>query len=415
MMHQPDARRTYAESLQSATRFFAEFDRGGFRFAVTNDEVVQRRFNTELQWLLRGKGKPLLIHDWSKASPPDMYPAEQLRRLLVAHPDAMGIVCIGLETALQANPELLTQLNFAREALADLGVPLLFWLSFRTLPDMGYQAIDLYNQRAGANLYFEHVAEFEDADHRAARYVAHETIQANREIQALEARLRLIERQFDEAKAQSEPPERLANGIVLELLKLYVQVPGTVNLVKHLIDTYASLIDPDNPESCATLAESYTSLGDPIEAERLWTHALTQYREFASVNPQTYLPNVAGTLNNLANLQRSLNDYESAEKGYQEALKIRRELAQTNPQTYLPDVAMTLINMGLLYQRGLPDRSKSLCCVHEAMMMLRPFLDRRLLFAGKYRDVARQVVSAWGLDPDDFFTSGDLTREHMQL
>jgi len=222
MTQSQNSDRTWAESLESAARYFTHTVGGAFRFAVTNDELVQRRFNTELQQVLRGKETPVQIHDWSKASPPDMYPAEQLRRLKAAHPEMKGIICIGLERAMRDSPEMLTMLNFAREALSEVGVPILFWISFRTLPLMSRFAIDLYNQRIGANLYFEHDAESADTDGSAMRFIAHETVQANRDLRPLEARLKLLEKQFDELK-KIESPEKLANDIVLELLKVYVK------------------------------------------------------------------------------------------------------------------------------------------------------------------------------------------------
>jgi hypothetical protein len=39
-----------------------------------------------------------------------------------------------------------------------------------------------------------------------------------------------------------------------------------------------------------------------------------------------------------------------ARKAYEEALKIRRELAAKNPETYLPYVAGTLNNLGILHR-----------------------------------------------------------------
>ena len=72
------------------------------------------------------------------------------------------------------------------------------------------------------------------------------------------------------------------------------------------------------------------------------------YRELAQKNPETYLPYVALTLNNLGNLDRDQNRMEEARKEFEEALQIRRELAQKNPETYLPDVAMTLNNLGVV-------------------------------------------------------------------
>jgi tetratricopeptide (TPR) repeat protein len=48
------------------------------------------------------------------------------------------------------------------------------------------------------------------------------------------------------------------------------------------------------------------------------------------------------------NWDRGHNRMDEARKDYDEALKIRRELAQKNPDTYLPDVAVTLNNLGYL-------------------------------------------------------------------
>jgi tetratricopeptide (TPR) repeat protein len=61
----------------------------------------------------------------------------------------------------------------------------------------------------------------------------------------------------------------------------------------------------------------------------------------ARKNPETYLPYVAATLNNVGMLDRDQNRIE-------EALKTYRELAQKDPQTFLPEVAMTLNNLGIL-------------------------------------------------------------------
>ena len=91
------------------------------------------------------------------------------------------------------------------------------------------------------------------------------------------------------------------------------------------------------------------------------------------MNPQTYLPDVATTLNNLANLQRAKNEYGKAQQSFEEALGIRRKLAEVNPQTYLPNLGMTLKNMSIFYQDSKPDKDKSLALIEEAFQCLLPF------------------------------------------
>ena len=77
------------------------------------------------------------------------------------------------------------------------------------------------------------------------------------------------------------------------------------------------------------------------EAERYYQEAMKRFGR--ELNAQR-----ATTLNNLVPLQSYKNEFEDAQKSYKEALEIRRKLAQANPQTYLPDVARTLNNLGNL-------------------------------------------------------------------
>src|SRR6267154_548742 len=76
--------------------------------------------------------------------------------------------------------------------------------------------------------------------------------------------------------------------------------------------------------------------------------ALKSYRKLAQKEPETYLPYVAQTLNNLGIVDGAQNRAEDARKAFAEAVKIYRELEQKNPGTYLPYVATTLNNLGIL-------------------------------------------------------------------
>src|SRR5262245_26742901 len=137
-------------------------------------------------------------------------------------------------------------------------------------------------------------------------------------------------------------------------------------------------------------------------AETAYNEALAIYRHLAETNPQTYLPDVATTLNNLAVLQKAKNEFPAAETAYNEALAIRRPLAETNPETYLPDVAMTSVNMSMFYQNSMPDRETSVAYAKEALIASLPFLET-LPAARKYAESALRVAEGWGLDKDAFW------------
>ena len=106
---------------------------------------------------------------------------------------------------------------------------------------------------------------------------------------------------------------------------------------------------PNVATTLNNLANLHSVTHDFEAAEKEYQEALGIRRELAKTTPEAYLPNVAMTLNNLANLHRNTHDFEAAETEYQEALAIYRELAKTTPEVYLPDVAMTLNNLATLH------------------------------------------------------------------
>ncbi|MCC7210515.1 MAG: tetratricopeptide repeat protein [Candidatus Brocadia sp.] len=105
----------------------------------------------------------------------------------------------------------------------------------------------------------------------------------------------------------------------------------------------------------------------------------------------------AMTLNNLGALQAAKNEFEDALKSYREALEIYRKLAQANPQSYLPDVAMTLNNLSIFYQASQPDKETSIKYAMEALEILAPFLEKAP-YTQRYAQSARQVLQGWGVD-----------------
>ncbi|MBS0159042.1 MAG: tetratricopeptide repeat protein, partial [Nitrospira sp.] len=115
----------------------------------------------------------------------------------------------------------------------------------------------------------------------------------------------------------------------------------------------------------------------------------------------TYLPDVAGTLNNLGNLSRDRHDVAAAQAAYDEALHIYRRLAGANPDTYLPNLAMTAVNLSIFYLKSLPDQDKSLAHAGESLAAAWPFADV-LPATQEYVRTALQVVEAWGIDAKAF-------------
>ena len=85
------------------------------------------------------------------------------------------------------------------------------------------------------------------------------------------------------------------------------------------------------------------------EAGQAYGEALAIRRRLAEVNPGAYMPDVAATLNNLANMYKDTQRMKEAEEAYGEALAAYRKLAEANPDAYMPNVAITLSNLAVLY------------------------------------------------------------------
>ena len=87
------------------------------------------------------------------------------------------------------------------------------------------------------------------------------------------------------------------------------------------------------------------------KSEEKYNEALGIYRKLAKENPDSYLPYVAGTLNNLAVLHNKKNELAKSEENYNEALGIYRKLAEENPAVYEIDVARMLLMGDYLFKK----------------------------------------------------------------
>ena len=90
--------------------------------------------------------------------------------------------------------------------------------------------------------------------------------------------------------------------------------------------TLALLVFAELPADAASVLDSERNRIE--ETRREHEEALKTYRELAQKEPETYLPEVAQTLNDLGIVHSAQNRPEEARKAFAEALKIYRELAQ---------------------------------------------------------------------------------------
>lgn len=122
-----------------------------------------------------------------------------------------------------------------------------------------------------------------------------------------------------------------------------------LNISRKLAENNPDAFLPDVAMTLNNLANLHSDTHNYPQAEQEYAEALEIRRQLANGNPDAFLPHVADTLNNLGSLLFYTNKYPLSEQRYSEALKIRRQLAETDPETFLPRVADTLNNLGLLH------------------------------------------------------------------
>jgi hypothetical protein len=80
----------------------------------------------------------------------------------------------------------------------------------------------------------------------------------------------------------------------------------------------------------------------PLAAAR---EAVTIRRDLARARPEAFTPDLAGSLNNLANRLSELGQREEALAAAKEAAGFYRDLARARPEAFTPDLAMSLNNL----------------------------------------------------------------------
>ena len=95
------------------------------------------------------------------------------------------------------------------------------------------------------------------------------------------------------------------------------------------------------------------------------------------------MPDLAGSLNNLANMLSDLGRREEALAAAEEAVRLYRTLAQARPDAFMPDLAMSLNNLAnMLSDLGRPE--EALAAAEETIAKLRSyFTDRPRAFADR--------------------------------
>jgi tetratricopeptide (TPR) repeat protein len=158
--------------------------------------------------------------------------------------------------------------------------------------------------------------------------------------------------------------------------KALAAVQEAVDLYRELARQRPDAFTPNLAGSLNNLANRLSELGQREKALAAAQEAVDLRRELARQRPDAFTPNLAGSLNNLANRLSELGQREKALAAAQEAVDLYRELARQRPDAFTPDLAMSLNNLAS-FLSALGQREKALAAAQEAVDLRRDLARQR--------------------------------------
>jgi tetratricopeptide (TPR) repeat protein len=149
-----------------------------------------------------------------------------------------------------------------------------------------------------------------------------------------------------------------------------------VRLYRDLAETNPAFL-PDLAGSLNNLGNRHSEVGRRQDALALTEEAVRLYRDLAETNP-AFLPDLAGSLNNLGTCYSEVGRRQDALALTEEAGRLYRDLAETNP-AFLPDLADALTNLGNRHSE-VGRRQDALAPTEEAIRLYRDLAETNPAF-----------------------------------
>ncbi|MFC9250011.1 SAV_2336 N-terminal domain-related protein, partial [Amycolatopsis thailandensis] len=149
-----------------------------------------------------------------------------------------------------------------------------------------------------------------------------------------------------------------------------------VRKLRHLAIENPDAHLPQLARSLNNLAQQFDKRGQLAEALDAVRESVHVIRRLADQDPATHLPDLAASLNNLSVALGEVGLQEEALDAITEAVEIRRRLADQYPSTHLPDLATSLYSLAVaLVQLGRQEETSA--AITEAAAVYRRLADQR--------------------------------------
>jgi tetratricopeptide (TPR) repeat protein len=207
-------------SYHRLLHFLSRPDERGYMFCQADDERFIQRINQSLAADAAAKGKTVRIVNLSADGRATLF-----RQLEQAAAGAEGLIAANFFELIndpQSGSRHLTQLNFAREALWQLGKPILFWADPGSIHAVANHAPDLYSQRRLTTVHFR--GSFAAGISKRLLREGWEPFLSSEEFRRIETGIELREKRLHSALGSAYPRQRIFSEIALPLAADYARL-----------------------------------------------------------------------------------------------------------------------------------------------------------------------------------------------
>jgi len=245
---------SFLENMLTLKNFFERNDHSAFLFAVCDSYHVRKEVNELLLAYCDGKEKQTGTVELIPNIPEGFL--TQLRKVKEQYKS--GLILTNIDTLIDHTDGVFAyDLNHMREGLTALKIPILIWLNRQNHTIITQKAIDLYLRRDLSTLFFD------DAVNPHKEGMIERFTESTREaadFEETQMRISLLEQQLEETKDDDLHRRRIANEIVLPLIKAYVQNSMLIP-AKELLSEYEGDFDYKKGEAYKVIAGLFKETG----------------------------------------------------------------------------------------------------------------------------------------------------------
>ena len=298
------------QAVKRLSRFLTRGNASGYGFCVADDERHIPHINKSL--LTQTANKNIKAEHIFLSPDSDLPLIEQFKK-----PAAKALIVGGLFDFLMRRPDKtgFTELNFIREAVVNLDIPIIFWVNRRTLSDIGNYAHDFFSQRAFATHFIETPAEIV----KTTRSLQIENNSTQEEQEKTANRILLLSEQLEKMQQSKESTLRILQDALLPLANAYAEEKNIVKTLE-LLTEYQYTIDEGN-------ADIFLETADIYHAIYQYETALAYYdlaaKEFQAKEDKEFL---SYTYSKISDIYYIRGEYETTLTYLEKSLAIKKEI-----------------------------------------------------------------------------------------